>query len=178
MRKILTPTFFRRPALAVARDLLGKTLVRRVGKREVAATIVETEAYVGPEDKASHAHRGRTARNASMFERGGVWYVYFVYGMHWMLNAVTGRKDHPAAILIRGVEGAVGPGRVTKAFRIGKRFDGKPIGRVAGLWIEDRGVRIPESLVKRGPRVGVDYAGTWAKKPYRFRITLNRMNRI
>lgn len=175
MRKILTSTFFRRPALAVAHDLLGKTLVRRIGKREIAAVITETEAYVGPEDKASHAHRGRTARNAPMFERGGVWYVYFVYGMHWMLNAVTGPKDHPAAILIRGVEGAVGPGRLTKAFRIGKRLDGKPIGRASGLWIEDRGARFPGSRVKRGPRVGVDYAGAWAKKPFRFRIMLNHI---
>ena len=130
--------------------------------------ITETEAYVGPEDKASHAHRGKTSRNAPMFGPAGRWYVYFTYGMHWMLNIVTGRKDYPAAVLIRGVEGISGPGRVTKKLKIDKRFNNKSASQRVGLWIEDHEIKIKKSKIKRLPRVGVDYAGKWAKKPLRF----------
>ncbi len=165
---MLAAAFFRRDATRVARELLGTFLVRRIGRREVAAMITETEAYHGFEDRVSHAHRGRTARNAQMFERGGVWYVYFVYGMHWMLNAVTAERHLPSAVLIRGVEGLSGPARLTKAFRIDRRQNGMTISKADGLWLEDRGVRIPAKRIRRGPRIGVAYAGTWAAKPYRF----------
>lgn len=168
MRNVLGPAFFRRDALTVARALLGKVLVRRIGNKERAATIVETEAYHGLEDRASHARRGKTERNAPMFERGGVWYVYFVYGMHWMLNAVTSKRDLPSAVLIRALEGLPGPARLTKELKIDRRQDAKPIAKASGLWIEDRGIRIPKARIRRGPRVGVGYAGAWAKKPYRF----------
>ena len=105
MRNALGQKFFNRPALKVAEDLLGKYLCRGQlgGETAKCYLITETEAYVGPEDKASHASRGRTKRNAPMFGEAGRWYVYFTYGMHWMLNIVTGKKDYPAAVLIRGV---------------------------------------------------------------------------
>ncbi|MDP3947521.1 MAG: DNA-3-methyladenine glycosylase [bacterium] len=162
--------WFNRSALLVARELLGKYLVRRYRGRTIAAMITETEAYIGPQDLASHAARGRrTARTAVMFGRPGRWYIYFTYGMHWLSNIVTGRKGHPAAVLIRGVRGISGPARVTRTFRIVGSFNSMPANRRSGLWIEDRGIRVPRRV--RGPRVGVGYAGpVWAKKPYRFLI--------
>src|SRR3989344_8777993 len=101
---VLPQSFFNRPTVVVAQELLGKFLVRRVGKREVAAMIIETEAYDGFKDKASHAHWGQTARNSIMFGKPGHIYAYFTYGMHWMLNIVTGEKGYPAAGLIRGAQ--------------------------------------------------------------------------
>lgn len=168
MRRILTGKFFDRSALTVARELLGKFLVRRAGSRTTALMITEVEAYDGPHDRASHASRGRTERNAPMFGPAGNWYVYLCYGMHWMLNIVTGPKDYPAAVLIRGVEGAAGPARLTKRLKVDRRLNDRPASPKSGLWLEDRGVRIPASRFRRTPRVGVDYAGDWAKKPYRF----------
>ena len=170
MRRVLNVRFFNRPTLAVARDLLGKFLVRKRGKRELVAMIVEVEAYDGFRDKASHAHRGKTARNEIMFGGAGHWYVYFTYGMHWMLNIVTGPKNSPAAVLIRGVEGVTGPARVTKKFGIDKRLNKKAAAKATGLWIEDRGVKVREKDVVRTPRIGVAYAGAWAQKPYRFAL--------
>lgn len=169
MAKTLRVPFLNRPAPIVARDLLGKFLVRRHGGREVAAMITETEAYEGPNDKASHASRGKTARNAVMFGPPGVWYVYFTYGMHWMLNVVTGAEGYPAAVLIRGVEGVNGPARLTKLFSIDKKFNGVFAVPKNNLWIEDRGVRIPKNRIRSSPRIGVAYAGPyWSRKKYRF----------
>lgn len=165
---ILKPAFFSRPALRVAQDLLGKFIVRRWRGREIAFMITEVEAYDGPDDKASHASRGKTQRNQVMFGPAGFWYVYFVYGNHWMLNIVTGPKNYPAAILIRGTDKVVGPGRLTKFLHVDRKLNGQPASRVSGLWIEDRGVRISKNKIQRTPRVGVAYAGEWAKKPYRF----------
>ncbi|HCR37061.1 MAG TPA: 3-methyladenine DNA glycosylase [Opitutae bacterium] len=169
---VLEADFFNRPTLKVARELLGKHLVCKDIKGEVrVARIVELESYDGFEDQASHAHRGQTPRNAVMFGPAGVWYVYLCYGVHWMLNIVTGPKDYPAAILIRGLEGVVGPGRLTRAYGIDKRFDCKPALPQSSLWLEDRGEPVPESGFERTPRIGVDYAGpVWARKPYRFVI--------
>ena len=170
-RKVIGKDFFRRDTRAVARELLGKFLVRKAYGEEIAAMITETEAYDGPKDKASHAHRGRTARNAPMFGSAGVWYVYLCYGMHNMLNIVTGEKKYPAAVLIRGVEGALGPGRVTKMFRIGREYNCAEAHPKTGLWIEDRGVKIRKGEIAAAPRVGVAYAGpVWSKKHYRFFI--------
>lgn len=174
-QRVLDANFFDRSALAVARGLLGKYLVRRlpavrhgVGRKTTALMITEVEAYDGFHDKASHARRGETARNAPMFGPAGHWYVYFTYGMHWLLNVVTGRRGYPAAVLIRGVAGLSGPARLTKALRVDKAQNGKRASRATGLWIEDRGMRIPSIKIRRAPRIGVDYAGVWAKKPYRF----------
>lgn len=130
--------------------------------------ITETEAYDGPDDKASHAHRGETARNEVMFREAGFWYVYLVYGMHHMLNIVTGKKEYPAAVLIRGAGEYDGPGKLAKALRINRQQNGKKAGRLGGLWIEDRGVSISKRRIQKTPRIGVAHAEEWAKKPYRF----------
>ena len=132
--------------------------------------ITETEAYDGFKDKASHARRGKTARNYPMFGEAGRWYVYFTYGMHWMLNIVTEPKDYPAAVLIRAVERISGPARLTKFLKIDKRFNNKLAVRKTGLWIEDRGIKFQNSNIKKTPRIGVSYAEEWAKKKYRFII--------
>ena len=168
--KTLASDFFERDARIVAKELLGKYLVRRIGRKKVAARITETEAYLGPYDLASHARHGKTARTAVMFGPPGVWYVYFTYGMHYMLNIVARREGIPSAVLIRGVEGIVGPGRLTKKLAIDKTLNMKAAVPASGLWIEDRGEIVPKRKIITGPRVGVDYAGEWAKKPYRYRI--------
>ena len=169
--KILSADFFNRPTLTVAKELIGKFLVRKIGSRRIVSMITEVEAYDGFYDQASHASRGRTDRNAVMFGGAGCWYVYLIYGMYWMLNIVTGPKDYPAAILIRGVVDASGPGRLTKFFKINHRFNSKLASRSSDLWIEGREMKIPQRLIKRGPRVGVAYAGQiWSRKPWRFYI--------
>lgn len=169
MRKILKRDFFERDTLVVARGLLGKYLVRKWRGSERAYLITEVEAYDGFEDKASHAHRGETARNAPMFGPAGVWYVYLVYGVHYMLNIVTGKQGYPSAVLIRGVEGVKGPGCVTKSLHIARAQNNTPASLPCGLWVEDRGTVVKDDEVKRTPRVGVAYAGIpWAQKKYRF----------
>ena len=180
----------------VARDLIGKYLVRKRGGKETALMITEVEAYDGPKDKASHASRGMTERNKIMFARGGYFYVYLCYGMYEMLNFVTGPEGYPAAILVRGgcdispptnggpreVEGGLpagrqglrgvldGPGKLTKFLNINRDINCKKIEKATGLWVEDRGIKINPRYIKRLPRVGVDYAGeVWKNKLYRFR---------
>jgi DNA-3-methyladenine glycosylase len=164
----LSSDFFSRPALAVARDLVGKFLVRRLDGNDVAAVIHETEAYVGPHDLAAHGSKGRTPRTEVMFGPAGRWYVYFIYGIHWMLNVVTDRVDYPAAVLIRGAGQWDGPAKLTKALAIDRSFNAEPVSTASGLWIEDRGYRVPRGRIRRTPRIGVDYSGDWAAKPYRF----------
>ncbi|MBM3281565.1 MAG: DNA-3-methyladenine glycosylase [Candidatus Harrisonbacteria bacterium] len=168
---VLKSSFFNRSSLLVAPDLLGTRLVRKIGDDYISATIIEIEAYEGFDDLASHASRGRTPRNTPMFGAPGIIYVYFVYGMHWMLNLVCGPKDYPAAVLIRGVEDCLGPGRVTKKFLIDKNVNGEILAKKSGLWIED--ALNAEEKEKRQiimtPRIGVAYAGPiWSQKPYRF----------
>jgi DNA-3-methyladenine glycosylase len=172
MNTILSKTFFNRPTLTVAQDLLGKYLVRQVKGQLVALEINEVEAYDGPSDRACHAARGKTPRTAVMFGPAGHFYVYFVYGVHWMLNIVTGREGYPAAILIRGAGNITGPARLTKFLGIDKTFNAAAAAKSSGLWIEDRGVIVPRHLTQRTPRIGVAYAGAvWAAKPYRFLYT-------
>ncbi len=163
----------RKKTVALARGLIGRHLVRRFPDGRVEARlIVETEAYDGERDLACHARAGRTARTAVMYAPGGCWYVYLCYGIHEMLNLVVGPADWPAAVLIRGVEGAVGPGRLTRRLAIGRELNGaSAVDAASGLWLEDRGVRIPRGAIAAGPRVGVDYAGpVWAAKPWRFTL--------
>ena len=117
------------------------------------------------------AARAARARTEVMFGPAGHWYVYFIYGIHWMLNVVTDDVEHPAAVLIRGAGEWTGPARLTKALAIDKRLNAKPAARASGLWIEDRAIRVPRGAVRRTPRIGVDYAGAWAAKPYRFVMT-------
>ncbi|OGC04821.1 3-methyladenine DNA glycosylase [candidate division WOR-1 bacterium RIFOXYA12_FULL_43_27] len=167
MKKVLPLKFFKAPVLKVAESLVGKYLVRKSRGKEIALMITEVEAYDGCNDLACHARHGKTKRNEVMFGEAGHFYVYFTYGMHWMLNIVTGPKDYPAAVLIRGVEGIEGPGRLTKKLKIDKKLNGKTASKKSGLWFEDRGVAV---RLKRTSRIGVNYAGAWAKKPYRFVI--------
>ena len=167
MHRMLSKKFFDRPTLMAARDLLGKFLVREVNSERMEGMITEVEAYVGPNDKASHASRGRTERTKVMFGKPGHWYVYLVYGMHYCVNIVTEKEHYPAAILIRSVDGVTGPGRVSKQFKIDKTCDANASSRKSGLWIEDRGVRVQR--IERGKRIGVDYARKWKDKPWRFR---------
>jgi DNA-3-methyladenine glycosylase len=168
MPRVLHQAFFARPALTVARELLGKHLVRRNGQREIAVPITETEAYLGPHDLACHGSKGRTPRTEVMFGPPGCWYVYFIYGIHWMLNIVTDDIGHPAAVLVRGAGQWDGPAKLTKALVIDKSFNALPAAPPTRLWIEDRGLIIPRRQIKRTPRIGVDYSGAWAKKLYRF----------
>ena len=178
MQSVLDSEFYARPALAVARELLVKYLVRQLGGEQVALPIHETEAYIGPHDLACHASKGRTPRTEVMFGPAGHWYVYLIYGIHWMLNIVTESEGFPAAVLLRGAGPSDGPARLTKALAIDKQFNFQPAAVSAGLWIEDRGERVARSAVRRTPRIGVDYAGPWAAKPYRFVLERQRPARL
>jgi DNA-3-methyladenine glycosylase len=169
--KILKPQFFERDSVLVAKELLGKFLVRKIKNKIIKSEITEVEVYDGLKDKGSHAWRGKTKRNFVMFGPAGKWYVYLNYGMHWMLNIVTQKENYPAAILIRGVRDVYGPGRVTKFFKITKFFNNKEANKKTGLWIEDRGVKIDPYKIHHGPRIGIDYAGNyWKKRHLRFWI--------
>ncbi len=130
--------FFLRDVLEVAPSLLGKTLVRRFDDGSIGRfTITETEAYRGDGDLACHASRGKTTRNEVMFREGGLVYVYFIYGMYWMLNVVTGFEGDASAVLIRGVEGVNGPGRVGKILQLDRSFYGENLSDSPRIWIED-----------------------------------------
>ena len=176
----LLPKFFARPTLTVARELIGKNLVvLRRGKRLVGR-ITETEAYIGEDDPACHARFGRTKRSEVLYWRPGTLYVYFTYGMHWLLNIVTERADFPAAVLIRAVEPLEGlskgvrtdgPARLTKAFGINSTFHGTVIGKK--LWVEDDGFVVPENATWQGPRIGVAYAGKGKDWSWRFALDKN-----
>lgn len=165
---ILKPAFFERDVLRVAEDLLGAHLVRRVRGKEVRHVITEVEAYDGIDDKACHASKGRTPRTEVMFGPAGHWYVYLCYGMYDMLNIVTGQEGYPAAVLIRGTREVNGPGRLTKALGITRALNGQSADKQSGLWIERSGIRMPKKEIVRTPRIGVGYAGEWARKPWRF----------
>lgn len=168
MRKVLKPEFFNQHTERVAKELIGKYLVRRVRGKETALMITETECYHGYEDKASHAHYGKTDRNTPMFSKPGTIYVYFTYGMHWMLNIVCEKEDFPAAVLIRAAGEVVGPARLTKHLKIDKSLNGLPLGKKTGLWIENQGTKIKKSSIKKTPRIGIRYAEKWTEKKWRF----------
>ncbi len=172
--------FFASPTLQVARALIGKFIVRRDESGVRAAMITEVEAYKAPRDAASHAYGGRrTARVEPLYGEPGTLYVYLIYGLHWMLNIATVARDVPEGVLVRAVVGDVdsqprivdGPGKVAKQLRIERGLDGVDATVSEALWFEDRGVRVPRSRIRTGPRVGIDYAGEyWAARPWRFRI--------
>ncbi|MCP3902166.1 MAG: DNA-3-methyladenine glycosylase [Planctomycetes bacterium] len=188
-------TDFGTDAVTVARRLLGQRLVRVLDGRRLAGTIVEVEAYLGPEDAAAHCSGGRrTERNESMYLPGGHAYVYFVYGMHWCMNVVCGPRDHPTAVLLRGLEPTEGidamyarraaarrdrdlcsgPARLTEALGIDRRFDGADLRGDAALAVERvRRRALPARLIVTTPRIGVAYAGAWARHPLRFCVRGN-----
>lgn len=186
----LPPSFYERSAEEVARDLLGAVLVSEVEGEIAAGRIVETEAYIGPEDPASHAAEriGRTARNAAMFGPAGIAYIYRIYGLHWCLNAVTGSEGHPAAVLIRAIEPlagievmrrrrgsgigdldlARGPGRLAQALGITGALNQHPLDRPPLLIAE--GAPVPSAEIAVGPRIGITRARDW---PLRFHLRDN-----
>ena len=183
---ILEPAWFTRPTCVVAADLIGKILCRQLtdsdGKVKVLRMrISETEAYIGKDDPACDSHAGsRTARTEVMYEQGGVFYVYLTYGIHHMLNLISGAKESPESVLIRAgfltddsdhlideqwlsadkqltyPTQLAGPGKLTKRLQIDRELNGKPISAESAVWIEDDGCQPPISL---RPRIGIDYAG-------------------
>ena len=173
--RILQRTFYNRDTAIVARDLLGKRIVRRTNTASLVGVISEVEAYYGREDSASHASKGRTARNSVMFGPAGVAYIYFVYGMHDMFNIVTGREGVAGAVLIRGVipvsgvEAMIGnrngnhrhitdgPARFSQAFAIDKSLNGWDLTVGERLWLEDGEAIAPQKILT-GPRIGIEYA--------------------
>jgi DNA-3-methyladenine glycosylase len=182
----LSRSFYEQSTVDVAKQLLGKYLVRMHAEGNTIGRIVETEAYVGPQDLACHASKGRTARTEVMFGPAGHAYVYFIYGFYNMLNLVTEAKDYPAAVLIRAVEPvdgielmkdrrqsnvlrnlASGPGKLCQAFGIDRSLNGADMC-ASVLFVEDRREATPKFVAT--PRIGVDYAGKWKTKPYRFLI--------
>ncbi|MCX7607648.1 MAG: DNA-3-methyladenine glycosylase [Anaerolineales bacterium] len=183
---VLPRDFYLQPTLKVARDLLGMRLMRLLDGHLLAGIILETEAYIGQEDLGCHARSGRTPRNAVMFGPPGHAYVYFTYGMHWCLNAVTEAEGFAAAVLIRAIEpiegveiirarrngrDTFGPAKVTKALGIDGSLNGADLCNPAsGLWIE-RGQAIPEEAVLTGPRIGLNHVPEpWKSIPWRFRV--------
>ena len=149
-------SFYARDCLEVAPELVGKLLCRRLPDGQVRRLrILETEAYRGQEDTACHAHRGRTRRTEVLYAAPGTLYVYLCYGIHWLLNIVTGREEEPQAVLIRSCQGAEGPGRLTRALEIGGEFNRRSILTCDELWLEDDGVSYG---VRQATRVGIGYA--------------------
>ena len=148
-------SFYHRPCLDVARDLVGKILVHRVDGVEHRLRITETEAYCGEADTACHAHKGRTKRTEVMYREAGTIYIYLCYGVHWMLNIVTGEAEQPEAVLIRACERTYnGPGKLTKALQITGALNRASI-LGDELWIEDDGL---SPALRALPRVGIVYA--------------------
>lgn len=168
MSNRLPDSFFRRDVLLVAPSLLGKLLVRQFENGHIERfRITEVEAYRGTEDRACHASKGRTPRTEVMFQEGGKVYVYLIYGMYWMLNIVTGNEGDASAVLIRGIEGISGPGRVGRKLLLDKSFYGENLITSERIWIEDAP---PVSEFKTSKRIGVDYAGDWAEKMWRYSV--------
>lgn len=171
--KRLGRSFFDRPTVRVARELLGKYLIINQNKRLQVGQIIETEAYVGEEDRACHAWRGCTPRNKIMWGQAGRLYVYLIYGMYYCLNIVTEQTGFPAAVLIRGAEpifgisGKVdGPGKLCREIGITTEDTGIDITENNKIYIEDIGEK-PKRIIA-AERVGIDYAGEWARKKWRF----------
>ncbi len=154
---------------------MGKYIVRKVGKRILAGKIIETEAYIGPKDKVSHAYQGKiTSRNRAEYLVGGHIYIYLVYGMYWQLNIVTATKGKPECVLIRALDlgkAANGPGKVCRYLKLDKSFYGEDLTKSKRIWLEDRGEKILKRDILRTSRVGIDYAGPyWGKIKWRFLI--------
>ena len=154
------------PATELAPLLLGKMLCRRRGSALLRLRITETECYYGESDSACHAHRGMTERTKVLYRAGGAAYIYLCYGIHNLLNVVSGPAGHPEAVLIRGIEGYPGPGRLTKALEIDRGLNGIDLRSSDQLWLEDDGVTFPYTA---GPRVGIGYATPEDQaRPWRF----------
>ncbi len=152
---ILGTDFFTQGAYTLAQRLIGKYICRRIDGNIYKWQITETECYIGTEDTACHAHKGKTQRTEIMWHSGGVCYVYLCYGIHNMLNFVSGAEGRPEAVLIRGVKGFYGPGRLTKALQIDRSYNGKSLTETDDIWLEDCG---ETPLYTAGKRIGINYA--------------------
>jgi len=196
---ILKRDFFARSTLTVARELLGQHLVREIDGQRLSGKIVETEAYIGPEDSACHASKGLTPRNEVMFGLAAYTYVYLIYGMYHMLNFITEQEGFPAAVLIRAIEPLEGvetmqsyrrrranrpavkhinltngPGKLTQALGVNQRLNKWDTTTGQRLWLET-GETIPDATVVTGPRIGIDYAASQDRiAPWRFWVKGNR----
>jgi DNA-3-methyladenine glycosylase len=183
---LLPRDFYNRPTLQVARDLIGTRLVRILDGKKLVGLITETEAYISEKDLACHCKAGRTPRTQVMYGEPGHAYVYFTYGHHWMLNAVTEQEGFPAAVLIRAiqpVEGVdimlerrsgrdtFGPGKLCQAMGITKSENTVDLTEAgSGLWVE-AGIKVPNKIVTKGPRVGLNNTPEpWLSKPWRFLV--------
>ncbi len=183
---ILPRGFYNRATLTVARELIGARLVRILDGVKLVGLITETEGYIGETDLGCHAKAGRTPRTQVMYGEAGHAYVYFTYGHHWMLNAVTEREGFPAAVLIRAIQpiegvdvmsarrqgrDTFGPGKLCQALGIGKGENTVDLTEAgSGLWIE-AGVQVPDSAVTKSPRVGLNNTPEpWLSKPWRFLV--------
>lgn len=194
----LPRTFFQRSTFEVSRELLGKRLVHIDAGQAISGFITETEAYIGPEDLASHARHGITNRNEVMWGAPGFAYIYFTYGVHWMLNFVTGTEGQAGAALLRGIlpsEGldrirqrrpaapvgklCDGPAKTTQALGIDGNLNGHDLcGEHSRLFIED-GPEVPDRLVEMSPRVGLDNVPEpWKSKPWRYRVPVNKFDEL
>ncbi|HSG44812.1 MAG TPA: DNA-3-methyladenine glycosylase [Anaerolineales bacterium] len=186
VNKVLPRSFYNRSTLTVARELLGARLVRIDRGRKLVGLITETEAYISEKDLACHCKAGKTQRTFPMYGEAGHAYIYFTYGNHWMLNAVTEEVGFPAAVLIRAIQpiegvelmskrrngrNTFGPGKLTQAMGITKIQNTVDLTEAgAGLWIE-AGVKVPNSRVTKGPRVGLNKTPEpWLSKPWRFLV--------
>ncbi|MBU3934785.1 DNA-3-methyladenine glycosylase [Patescibacteria group bacterium] len=179
MKKRLKRSFYAKPTLRVAKDLLGKHIVRKIGKRKLIGKILETEAYIGPKDRASHARNNKiTERNRAEYLVGGHIYIYLVYGMYWQFNISTYQAGLPECVLVRAIEIpeakislSNGPGKLCRCLKLDKSFYGEDLTKSKRIWLEDWGEKLSPLQILSTPRIGIDYAGPyWAKKKLRFLI--------
>ncbi len=182
--KRLKRGFYTKKTLKVAKELLGKYIVRKIGKKKLEGKIIETEAYIGPKDRASHAFQGRvTPRNKAEYLIGGHIYIYLVYGIYWQMNISTAKAGEPECVLIRALDLgklASGPGKLCQYLKLDKSFYGEDLTKSKRIWLEDpeakqvcygagRGEKPKKYKIVATKRVGIDYAGPyWASKKWRF----------
>ncbi len=180
--------FFTKDTISVAKNILGKYLIRKIGKTKFIGKIVEVEAYLGPNDKAAHSFGGKiTERNKIEYENGGFVYIYLVYGMYWQLNIVTSAKNKPECLLVRALEPvspkeyagqtkiANGPGKLCRWLKLDNSFYGEDLTKSKRIWLESRGEKIKENEIISAKRIGIDYAGKyWAGRKLRFYIKGNK----
>lgn len=176
MQKILGKNFYQKETLKVANNLLGCFLFRKIGNKIIKGMITETEAYIGEDDLACHASKGRTPRTEIMYGKAGYAYIYMIYGMYHCLNIVTERKNFPAAVLIRGIKienieykKTNGPGKICKFLQIDKKLNNWDVTEGENLWIE-YGIKIKKTQILKNKRIGIDYAQHCKHYLWRFYI--------
>jgi DNA-3-methyladenine glycosylase len=177
----LKENFYKQNTFKLAKALLGKYLVRKIGKKILLGKIVEVEAYYSFHDKASHASRGKTERTKLMFDKPGLAYIYLIYGMYNCLNIVTEKKDFPAAVLIRALEPGTkikmktnGPGKLCRAMKIDRKLNGENLVTSKKLYLaQDPKIKMKRLQIISAKRIGIDYAGKYKLKPWRFYIKNN-----